>query len=132
MFIQFCKMLLKQGMDKKKIEKIDRNAIKILMGYHWPGNVRELENVIERAVVSTNSNRIGLDDLPKRIVTFGEDRFDTNEESLPQWLEKLEVEILRKTLLEFEGNVSQTARKLGIGRATIYRKARKHNLTISR
>jgi len=126
----FCKRY--SGREKKKIEKIDKNAIKILMGYHWPGNVRELENVIERAVVISNSNRIGLDDLPKRIVTFGEDRFDTNEETLPQWLEKLEVEILRKTLLEFEGNVSQTARKLGIGRATIYRKARKHNLTISR
>lgn len=126
----FCQRYSKR--EKKQVETIDRRALKVLMGYHWPGNVRELENVIERAVVISSSRQIGLDDLPKRIVTFGEDGFDTNDETLPQWLEKLEVEILHKTLLEFEGNVTQTAKKLGIGRATIYRKAKKHHLPISR
>ena len=53
-------------------------------------------------------------------------------QTLPQWIEKLEVEVLHKTLLEFEGNITRAAKKLGIGRATIYRKAIKYNLPISR
>ena len=43
-------------------------------------------------------------------------------------IEKLEEEALRQALLECEGNISQTAKKLGIGRATIYRKAKKYGL----
>ncbi len=118
--------------ENKKVENIHPDAMKVLMNYHWPGNVRELENVMERAVVIANTVEISLDDLPTHIVSFGKEGIEYPDEKLPQWIEKLEVEIMRKTLLEFEGNISQAARKLGIGRATIYRKAKKYNLPISR
>ncbi len=118
--------------EKKEITGITPEAIKVLMGYHWPGNVRELENAIERAVVIANTLDITIEDLPPHIVTIGKDEMVDQDGTLPQWIEKLEVEVLRKTLLEFEGNITQAARKLGIGRATIYRKAKKHNLLISR
>ena len=124
--------------EKKKVSKIHSQALKVLLGYHWPGNVRELENAIERAVVITGSSEIIVEDLPQYVVAIGKEKIsdiagiDGSGETLPQWREKLEVDILRKTLLEFEGNITQAAKKLGIGRATIYRKARKYNLPISK
>jgi len=118
--------------ENKTIEKIDPEVLKILAGYHWPGNVRELENTIERAVVITNTPIITTEDLPSHILAIGNEGIMEPEESLPKWIEKLEVEVLRKTLLEYEGNISKAAKKLGIGRATIYRKAKKYRLPISR
>jgi DNA-binding NtrC family response regulator len=124
--------------EKKKVTGIRPDALKVLSDYHWPGNVRELENAIERAVVIAAAELIRTEDLPPHIVMIGKERFadsiDTSVEmeSLPEWIEKLEIDILRKTLLEFEGNIAQAAKKLGIGRATIYRKAKKYHLPISR
>ncbi|MBN2104445.1 sigma-54-dependent Fis family transcriptional regulator [bacterium] len=118
--------------ESKTIQKIDSEVIRILSGYHWPGNVRELENTIERAVVITNTPVLTVEDLPPHILAIGRESVVEPEESLPKWIEKLEVEVLRKTLLEYEGNISKAAKKLGIGRATIYRKAKKYRLPISR
>ena len=122
--------------ENKTIKGIQPDALKILLNYHWPGNVRELENAIERAVVITGSPIVGVEDLPPHIVTIGQtigkEKITYTGEALPQWIEKLEVDVLRKTLLEFEGNITKAAKKLGIGRATIYRKAKKYNLPISR
>jgi transcriptional regulator with PAS, ATPase and Fis domain len=118
--------------EKKSIRGIENEALKVLMAYHWPGNVRELENAIERAVVLCTVAKIRKEDLPPHLIPFGESRMEYSGESLPEWIEQLEVEVLRKTLLEYEGNVTQAAKKLGIGRATIYRKAKKYNLPISR
>jgi len=114
------------------VNGIHPDALKILMGYHWPGNVRELENAIERAVIICGATEILEEDLPPHIVTIGKEELTGPGETLPQWIEKLEIEVLRKTLLEYEGNITQAAKKLGIGRATIYRKAKKYNLPISR
>jgi DNA-binding NtrC family response regulator len=118
--------------EKKMVEKIQPEALKILLNYNWPGNIRELENTIERAVVITNTKTITIDDLPPHVIAMGEKEPIKIDETLPKWKEKHEIEILRKTLLEFEGNITQAAKKLGIGRATIYRKAKKYNLPISR
>ncbi len=114
--------------EKKILEGIHPDAIKILMGYHWPGNIRELENTIERAVVITSTPEVQVNDLPPHIVAIGDESPSLADETLPQWIERLEIDILKKTLLEFEGNISKAAKKLGIGRATIYRKAKKYNL----
>ncbi|MBN1782990.1 sigma-54-dependent Fis family transcriptional regulator [bacterium] len=118
--------------ENKNIEKIEPEVIRTLSGYHWPGNVRELENTIERAVVITNTPVLKPEDLPSHILTIGDDDKAATDDSLPKWIEKLEIEVLRKTLLEYEGNISKAAKKLGIGRATIYRKAKKYRLPVTR
>ncbi len=118
--------------ENKKVRDIHKEPLKALMNYHWPGNVRELENVIERAIVLTDKDIITKECIPSYILAFEQDEVDFPEENLPKWLERLEVEVLRKTLLEYEGNVTRVARKLGIGRATIYRKAKKYNIPIKR
>jgi DNA-binding NtrC family response regulator len=119
--------------EKKVLKGIHPESLKLLMKYHWPGNVRELENTIERAVVITNSSEIHVEDLQPHIVAIGKGlAVEPSDETLPEWIEKLEIDVLRKTLLEYEGNITKAAKKLGIGRATIYRKARKYDLPISR
>lgn len=112
----------------KEIESISPDALELLMAYHWPGNVRELENAIERAVVLANSPDILAKDLPTSVRSLGEKKIYEADNTLSSWIEKLEEEALRQALLECEGNISQTAKKLGIGRATIYRKAKKYGL----
>ncbi|RMF61811.1 MAG: sigma-54-dependent Fis family transcriptional regulator [Calditrichaeota bacterium] len=112
----------------KEIDQISPDALDLLMAYHWPGNVRELENAIERSVVLATPPEVTVKDLPNSVRALGEKRIFESDNKLSTWIEKLEEEALRKALLECEGNISQTAKKLGIGRATIYRKAKKYGL----
>ncbi|NIR52974.1 sigma-54-dependent Fis family transcriptional regulator [candidate division KSB1 bacterium] len=114
--------------EEKELENISPDALELLMAYHWPGNVRELENAIERAVVLADPPEIISKDLPNSIRSLGEKKIYETDNKLSSWIEKLEEEALRQALLECEGNISQTAKKLGIGRATIYRKAKKYGL----
>ena len=114
--------------ESKEIEAISPDALELLMSYHWPGNVRELENTIERGVVLANPPEIAARDLPSSIRSLGEKKIYESDNKLSTWIENLEEQALRQALLECEGNISQTAKKLGIGRATIYRKAKKYRL----
>ncbi|HDL19313.1 MAG TPA: sigma-54-dependent Fis family transcriptional regulator [Bacteroidetes bacterium] len=116
----------------KEVREISSDALEMLMAYHWPGNVRELENALERAVLLASSNEVVVNDLPPNVRVIGERKVVDTSKTLNTWIEKLEEEAIRKALLECEGNVSLTARKLGIGRATIYRKAKKYGLPIVR
>jgi DNA-binding NtrC family response regulator len=114
--------------ENKQIDDISPDALELLMSYHWPGNVRELENAIERAMVLANPPEISGKDLPPNVRSLGEKKLYESDNKLAGWIEKLEENALRQALLECEGNISQTAKKLGIGRATIYRKAKKYGL----
>jgi len=115
-------------LEGKELEGVSPDALDLLMAYNWPGNVRELENAIERAVVLTTDKEISAKDLPAVVRSLGEKRIYESDNTLASWIEKLEEDALRQALLECEGNISQTAKKLGIGRATIYRKAKKYGL----
>ncbi|MBN1351973.1 sigma-54-dependent Fis family transcriptional regulator [candidate division KSB1 bacterium] len=122
----FVKKYNKQ--EGKHLTGIHPDALELLMAYHWPGNVRELENAIERAMVLASTDEITAKDLPAAIRSLGEKKIYESDNTLSSWIEKLEEEALKQALLECEGNISQTAKKLGIGRATIYRKAKKYGL----
>lgn len=128
----FCFLESFASREEKNIKTISPDALEMIIAYHWPGNVRELENAIERAVILASSNEIVVNDLPPNVRIIGERKVVDTSKTLNVWIEKLEEEALQKALLECEGNVSLTARKLGIGRATIYRKAKKYGLPIVR
>jgi len=114
--------------ENKEIEGVAPDALELLMAYNWPGNVRELENCVERAVVLASTREITPKDLPNSVRAIGEKKIYESDNTLSSWIEKLEEDALRNALLENGGNISQTAKKLGIGRATIYRKAKKYGL----
>ena len=111
----------------KGVKSVSEKAMEVLMNYAWPGNIRELENVIERAVVLVKDSTIELEHLPRelRSATLGK-RGGGGGEILS--LEKLEENAMREAIAATAGNVSQAAKKLGIGRATFYRKAKKYGI----
>ncbi len=89
-------------------------AMEKLLSFNWPGNVRQLRNVIDSAVVMTESNEITIDDLGIR--DAGNDELETLQ--IDHWERKLILEALKRT----ENNVPKAAKLLGISRATLYRK----------
>ena len=86
----------------------------MLLEYTWPGNVRQLRNVIDSAVVMANGQTIEPEDLG--LFDAGTDHLETLR--IEDWEKKLIRMALRKT----GGNVPESAKLLGIGRATLYRK----------
>lgn len=116
---------------------IAKDALEVLLTYNWPGNVRELENTLERAVVLASGDEITLDDLPQTIKTLGLNKMQAHREgyidlsgTMDEVVERVEEKLMKKTFADCDGNVSEVARRLNIGRATIYRKAEKYNLPI--
>jgi len=91
-----------------------------LLRYAWPGNVRELENAMERAVALARGNRVGLEDLPEEIrQAFPK---PLANETTVQPLRDVEKDYILAVLKRNAGNQTRTAKQLGIGSATLYRK----------
>ncbi len=86
----------------------------------WPGNVRELQNVLREAVLSAEGGVIGLLDLPLEYRCAGPARA-----APPPSLSALEREHILRVLEEMGGNVTRSARLLGISRVTLHRKLRR-------
>lgn len=110
-----------------------------LLEYSWPGNVRELINVAERCVLLSESDQIGLEDLPTEITASSlEDRStdllspeiltQTLEEARDSLVARFEREYLDRMLEETGGNVGKTARRAGIDPRTLYNKMRAYGL----
>ncbi len=122
----------------KIVEGISGEGMKILQDYYWPGNVRQLDNVIERLVVRTKKNYImsgliretieSLESHSKEVKTDGEEvKTKNNEEntvkiSLNKSLEEIEKEIIKMVVEKEKGNKTAAAKKLKIGRTTLWRK----------
>jgi len=105
-----------------KAEKsIGSKAEEVMEGYRWPGNVRELENAIERAMVIGKSPEIEPRDLPLHV--------EENAGSPEVFsLEAMEKDHIIRIMREMEGNVTRSARVLGIDRATLYNKMKKYGI----
>jgi DNA-binding NtrC family response regulator len=115
---------------KKRVAGIDREALHALERYRWPGNVRELENVIERAIIMADPGQsIGLHDLPDDVVLTDGEALPAADEPMHE-LKEAEREILLRALRECNWNRSLAARKLGIGRRTLYDKLSRHHITL--
>ena len=118
----------------KSITVISTEALQLLMSYEWPGNVRELENLMERAVLLETSGVLQASSLPPEIHSVGKQiHILTSQDSgleiteiLP--LEEVEKRALAHALKATENNIRQTAKVLGINRATVYRKLEKYDL----
>jgi transcriptional regulator with PAS, ATPase and Fis domain len=94
-------------------------ALDALLRYHWPGNVRELENAIERACVMAAGPLIDLADLPETIRHTPSLVLPT---AVVRPLLEVERDYILAALAANDGNREQTAKQLGISRATLFRK----------
>jgi PAS domain S-box-containing protein len=104
-------------------KQFSADALARIMTYEWPGNVRELENVVERAVNICENTTIGAEYLPR---TMGEKTSPAGWGPLS--LRDAEKQIIQQTLAKTRGNISKTAKLLGIGRNTLYSKIREYSI----
>ncbi len=108
--------------NNKKITGITDEAMEVLNNYAWPGNIRELSNVIERAVVLTGTEMLGLDELPEKLKAQGTGR---GMRTLKDKMDSYEEKIIKEALQDHDWNKEETAASLGVDLATLYRKIKK-------
>jgi len=106
------------GNTGSKVAGISREALSILENYHWPGNVRELENVILRAMVVAQDDRIEVEHLPDEIRGLTSLRPVDREglrlakkKAKQQAVYQVERQFVLEALKQSGGNISQAARK---------------------
>jgi DNA-binding NtrC family response regulator len=102
-------------------------AIERLTGFDWPGNVRQLQNEVQRAVLLCEGDEVDSADLSvTKVRTSGEESFDTNF----TLLEGVERNAIVQMLKETGGNKLETAKRLGIGRQTLYNKIKAYGIEV--
>jgi DNA-binding NtrC family response regulator len=116
----------------KEIRGLTRRAQIRLALHSWPGNVRELENVIGHACMMTLGDTIDMPDLPPYLLTGGQIGSKTavaaEAESVTGTLEEQERALILRAMQAADGNQSQAARRLRIGRDALRYKLKKYNL----
>jgi len=117
--------------------RFSRKALDLLYRYPWPGNIRELENAIQRGVVLTDGDVLTEQELPVAVQSYaagevdvkGKSLFSEGERSITP-LEKIKEDAIRQALKITEGNIAEAAKRLEIGRATLYRLAEKYKIKV--
>ena len=104
----------------------------MLVNYGWPGNVRELENVIERAVILEDSDKIGVDSLPENVRRRDKSSQRLITDKAQVTLEELEKEYLIKVLEDTNWQKKRASAILGINASTLYRKIQRYGLEARR
>jgi two-component system NtrC family response regulator len=100
-------------------------ALAAITDWPWPGNVRELENRMKRAVIMADGKLISAEDLDMDV---GEDSLPVNLKSAR---EEADRRAIRQALAKTEGNISSTAKLLGISRPTLYDLLKQYDLQAS-
>ena len=103
--------------------KIDKAIMNKLKKYHWPGNIRELQHAVERAVILTEGKIIESAEL-----FISGIQHTLKKEVQPQTLDEMEKVFIQQSLQQNQGNVSNTARALGLTRTALYRRMKRHGL----
>lgn len=100
------------------------DALAAIDGWGWPGNVRELENRIKRAVIMADGKLICAEDLDLESADEG----DSDPLNLKSAREESDRKVIRHALARTEGNISSTAKMLGISRPTLYDLLKQYDL----
>ncbi len=144
--------------ENKPVSGLTPQASALLEKFNWPGNVRQLENTIFRAVVLCDGALLDVCDFPQIATVMGVDTLVRQNHApvqpggqsgltapaLPtgsayglsvtdgsghvRKFEELESEIIRMAIARYDGHMSEVARRLGIGRSTLYRKLKEFGL----
>ena len=99
---------------------VSDDAMRLLMGYEWRGNIRELENVIERSVIFAENDVIESRDIG--LIGVGGSALSGKDENLQDSLRAYEKEQIYRVLSKHDWNKTETAKALGVGLSSLYRK----------
>ncbi len=105
----------------RKIDVITEEYMDKLKTLSFPGNIRELKNIIERSVILASSAQLTVDLLSEEY----QNQMPADPESS---LESVEKKHILKVLAEHNGNKTRTAKSLGIGTVTLYRKLKEYGV----
>jgi len=120
---------------------ITEDALALLGGYDWPGNIRQLQNALFRAAVLCDAPELTTADFPQ----IAQESFSRRRNARPDVgrrsslsssatvplytaeghlrpLDEIEADVIRLAISHYHGRMSEVARRLGIGRSTLYRK----------
>jgi DNA-binding NtrC family response regulator len=144
--------------ENKPVAGFTPEAMALLDSYAWPGNVRQLENTIFRAVVLCDADALDVVDFPQIASALGVVAHERKAGAIPaatlsrgptiaparptssygiagtdpsghmRKLDEIEAEVIRMAIARYEGRMSEIARRLGIGRSTLYRKLKELGL----
>ncbi|SIN78004.1 sigma-54-dependent transcriptional regulator [Algoriphagus halophilus] len=127
---------------KKSVKGFDDEVMEVFKEYVWPGNLREMRNVIRRATLLTDGEKMTVSALPPEVVYARKFNFtDSGSESksiktssnhtpvnLKDAAAEAEAEVLRKVLEEVKYNRTKAAKQLGIDRKTLFNKMKQYDL----
>jgi transcriptional regulator of acetoin/glycerol metabolism len=137
---QLIHEILREECAEGGLVDIAEDAFERLVAYRWPGNIRQLRNVLRTAAALCGNQVIRLSNLPQEIVDPEESAASTvpvagfmppAPESTPRaGLQSAERKALLQALAQQGGNITRTARALGVSRNTLYRKIHKHCISV--
>ncbi|MBW3596890.1 MAG: sigma-54-dependent Fis family transcriptional regulator, partial [Planctomycetes bacterium] len=119
----------------KKIRGFTTSVSRKFLGYDWPGNVRELRNMVNSMAVLDIDGVLDQDDLPSELMDAEEAAPPPSADGQPvagppeligRTMDDIERWAIENTLALHNGNREETAKTLGIGARTLYRKLEKY------
>ncbi len=142
--------------EQMNIVGADSETLELLKNYEWKGNVRQLENTIFRAMILSDGHKLKPHDFPQisglapsmsgkssgtaddplsSLVKASDTEDDKSitfldREGHLRSLEDIERDLIQFAIENYSGHMSEVARRLGIGRSTLYRKVREHELDV--
>jgi len=110
---------------KKQGLRLEQSTLAKLQKHHWPGNVRELQHAVERAVILSEGKVVKSNDF-----FFGQKAAKKVDElgAEVRTLDEMEQFFIREALERNHGNVTKTAKELGLTRTALYRRLNKYGL----
>ena len=113
--------------DLRNIDKIEPQAMQVLLDHPWPGNIRELQNVLEYAFAVGRGSILRLSELPPE---FREPTItvNTTDSEFQVMSAEQEMKSIRQALHQCNGKISPAARLLGMSRSKFWRKRRQYEI----
>ena len=123
---EFISETIRRAGQPRRCAASRRDAVERLTTFEWPGNIRQLQNEIQRAVLLSEGDEVNVTDLSISDVKF--EREPNGHDTSFTLLEGVERNAIIQMLKETGGNKLETAKRLGIGRQTLYNKIKAYGI----
>ena len=111
----------------KRVRRISSSGIALLESLNYPGNIRELKNYVERIMIMTDSDSVGVDEI-KSVLPLGKGLKIASGSNLKQAADDFEKKFILDTIKGAGNNMARAARTLGLERSHLYKKMKTLNI----